>query len=162
MKKPLFLLTIAVLLMIAGCAANTPTVRRTYEQTPLDEIESRTSNHEEVVLIPYEELSDGSWRAQGIVYPFRLELTGRLPHAACDSTYVLLSQNEDISFEQAWKAGGLSSDLRDYFDAEASFCLKANRMRPFIGFYACCGASVRVMLRIHLKRLTLKMATKHL
>ena len=59
MKKPLFLLMIAVLLMIAGCAANTPTVRRTYEQTPLDEIESRTSNHEEVVLIPYEELSDG-------------------------------------------------------------------------------------------------------
>ena len=111
MKKPLFLL------MIAGCAANTPTVRRTYEQTPLDEIESRTSNHEEVVLIPYEELSDGSWRAQGIVYPFRLELTGRLPHAACDSTYVLLSQSEGISFEQAWKAGGLSSDLRDYFDA---------------------------------------------
>ena len=49
MKKPLFLLMIAVLLMIAGCAANTPTVRRTYEQTPLDEIESRTSNHEEVV-----------------------------------------------------------------------------------------------------------------
>ena len=89
MKKPLFLLMIAVLLMIAGCAANTPTVRRTYEQTLLDEIESRTSNHEEVVLIPYEELSDGSWRAQGIVYPFRLELTGQLPHAACDSTYVL-------------------------------------------------------------------------
>ena len=118
MKKPLFLLMIAVLLMLAGCAANTPTVRRTYEQTPLDEIESRTSNHEEVVLIPYEELSDGTWRAQGIVYPFRLELTGRLPHAACDSTYVLLSQNEDISFEQAWKASGLSSNSEDYFDEE--------------------------------------------
>lgn len=117
MKKPLFLLMIAMLLTLVGCAANTPAVRRTYEQTPLDEIESRTSNHEEVVLIPYEELSDGSWRAQGIVYPFRLELTGRLPNAACDSTYVLLSQNEDISFEQAWKASGLSSDLRDYFDA---------------------------------------------
>lgn len=109
---------IAVLLMIAGCAANTPTVRRNYEQTPLDEIESRTKDGKEVILIPYEELSDGSWRAQGIVYPFRLELTGRLPHAACDSTYVLLSQNEGISFEQAWKAGGLSSDSRDYFDAE--------------------------------------------
>ena len=67
MKKPLFLLMIAVLLTLVGCAANTPTVRRTYEQTPLDEIESRASNHEEVVLIPYEELSDGSWRAQGIV-----------------------------------------------------------------------------------------------
>ncbi len=118
MKKPLFLLMIAVLLTLVGCAANTPTVRRTYEQTPLDEIESRTSNHEEVVLIPYEELSDGSWRAQGIVYPFRLELTGRLPHAACDSTYVLLSQSEDIFFEQAWKASGLSSNSEDYFDEE--------------------------------------------
>ena len=118
MKKPLFLLMIAVLLMLVGCAANTPTVRRTYEQTPLDEIESRTKDGKEVILIPYEELSDGSWRAQGIVYPFRLELTGRLPHAACDSTYVLLSQSEDISFEQAWKASGLSSNSEDYFDEE--------------------------------------------
>ena len=118
MKKPLFLLMIAVLLMLVGCAANTPTVRRTYEQTPLDEIESRTKDGKEVILIPYEELSDGSWRAQGIVYPFRLELTGRLPHAACDSTYVLLSQSEDISFEQAWTASGLSSNSEDYFDEE--------------------------------------------
>ncbi len=117
MKKPLFLLMIAVL-MLAGCAANTLTVRCTYEQTPLDEIESRTKDGKEVILIPYEELSDGSWRAQGIVYPFRLELTGRLPHAACDSTYVLLSQSEDISFEQAWKASGLSSNSEDYFDEE--------------------------------------------
>ena len=117
MKKPLFLLMIAVL-MLAGCAANTLTVRCTYEQTPLDVIESRTKDGKEVILIPYEELSDGSWRAQGIVYPFRLELTGRLPHAACDSTYVLLSQSEDISFEQAWKASGLSSNSEDYFDEE--------------------------------------------
>ena len=60
MKKPLFLLMIAVLLMIAGCAANTPTVRRTYEQTPLDEIESRTSNHEEHQQNPNEELGHGN------------------------------------------------------------------------------------------------------
>ena len=118
MKKLLFLLMLAVLLILAGCAANTPTVIRSYEQTPLDEIASRTKDGEEVILLPYEELSDGTWQAQGIVYPFRLELTGRLPGAARDSSYTLLSQSEDISFEQAWKASGLSSNSEDYFDEE--------------------------------------------
>lgn len=118
MKKPLFLLLIAALLVLGGCTAKNPTVLRTYEQTPPDEIASRTRDGEEVILLPYEELSDGSWQAQGIVYPFRLELTGRLPGAARDSSYTLLSQSEDISFEQAWKASGLSSNSEDYFDEE--------------------------------------------
>ena len=118
MKKLLVLLLTAGLMMMSGCAAKNPTVLRTYEQTPLDEIASRTKDGEEVILIPYEELSDGTWQARGIVYPFRLELTGRLPGAARDSSYTLLSQSEDISFEQAWKASGLSSDSEDYFDEE--------------------------------------------
>lgn len=69
-------------------------------------------------LKTYYEMSDGTWQCGGLSYQYRLEITGRLPHAAADSTYVYLSNLEDITFEQAWKAGGLSSDSDDYFSAE--------------------------------------------
>lgn len=32
--------------------------------------------------------------------------------------YVYLSNRSEISFEEAWKASGLSSDINDYFSAE--------------------------------------------
>lgn len=55
-------------------------------------------------------------------YKYRLEVTGRLNNAVEDTTYVILSNIEDITFEQAWKASGLSSNTADYFDpAEAVF-----------------------------------------
>lgn len=64
----------------------------------------------------YYEMSDGTWRTDEHTYQYRLEITGRLANAACDTTYIYLSNREDITFEQAWLASGLSSDLNDYFD----------------------------------------------
>lgn len=49
-------------------------------------------------------------------YKYRLEVTGRLNNAAVSTTYVILSNIENIPFEQAWKASGLSSNTADYFD----------------------------------------------
>ena len=43
---------------------------------------------------------------------------GRLSNAVKDSTYIYLSNIEDITFEQAWKASGLSSNMDDYFDID--------------------------------------------
>ena len=43
---------------------------------------------------------------------------GRLNHAVCDSVYIYLSNKPHISFEQAWKASGLSSNRNDYFPPE--------------------------------------------
>lgn len=55
-------------------------------------------------------------------YKYRIEITGRLHNAAKDTTYVLLTNLEGITFEQAWKASGLSSNMDDYFDpADAVF-----------------------------------------
>ncbi len=68
-------------------------------------------------LATYYELSDGTWSCDGITYANRLEIKGRLNNAACDTVYVYLS-NVPISFEQAWKASGLSSNLADYFPKE--------------------------------------------
>lgn len=73
---------------------------------------------EEVVLKTYCEMSDGTWKADDHTYRYELVITGRLRNAARDTTYTILSNIEDISFEQAWKASGLSSDLNDYFETE--------------------------------------------
>ena len=45
-------------------------------------------------------------------------MTGRLHNAVNDITYTILSNREEITFDQAWKASGLSSNLEDYFQAE--------------------------------------------
>ena len=66
----------------------------------------------------YYEMADGTWQAEGHTYQYRLEISGRMPSAAADSTFVYLSNRESISFEQAWKAAGLSSQWEDYFTAE--------------------------------------------
>ena len=50
--------------------------------------------------------------------PLPVECRGRLPNAECDSVFVYLSNLPDISFEQAAKASGLSSDTADYFAVE--------------------------------------------
>lgn len=66
----------------------------------------------------YCEMEDGTWSCEDITYQYRLEIKGRLPNAACDSVYVYLSNLPDISFEQAYKASGLSSNTEDYFSVE--------------------------------------------
>ena len=66
----------------------------------------------------YYEMGDGSWECDGHTYKYRLENTGRMHAAVADSTFVYLSNTEDISFDQAWKAAGLSSNANDYFSVE--------------------------------------------
>ena len=63
----------------------------------------------------YYKMSDSTWRCDELPYRYRLEISGRLPNAAVDSTFIYLSNLEEMSFEQAWKAAGLSSYSGDYF-----------------------------------------------
>ena len=69
-------------------------------------------------IATYYKMSDGSWQANGQSYEYRLEISGRMPNAAVDSTFVYLSNIENITFEQAWKAAGFSSNTADYFSAD--------------------------------------------
>lgn len=120
MKKLIFsILLFALVLGLSGCAQNKDlTIVNTYEQTPSDLIEEYTDNEEEVTWITYYEMSDGTWKTDEHTYRYRLILTGRLNHAVCDTTYTILSNTENITFDQAWKASGLSSNLDDYFKTE--------------------------------------------
>lgn len=94
------LLSLILLLNIAGCAKK--------EENKVEE-----SN-----LKKYSELSNGTYSCDEHIYKYRFEISGRMPNAAKNSTFVYLSNLPEISFEQAWKASGLSSSLEDYFSKE--------------------------------------------
>lgn len=66
-------------------------------------------------LKTYYEMPDGTWQFDGYTYKYRLEISGRMPNAVKDSTYVYLSNIENISFQKAMMASGLSSNMEDYF-----------------------------------------------
>lgn len=66
----------------------------------------------------YYEMSDGTWQCNSHTYKHRLVITGRQPSSLKDTTYVYLSNIEEISFQKAMMASGLSSNTEDYFNIE--------------------------------------------
>ena len=108
MKKIISLLSL-VALLLAGCSqAKEPEVVNTISADRMT----------------YYELSDGTWQADGKVYKYHLEITGQLPNSTEESTFVYLSNIEKITFDQAWKAAGLSSNKADYFSAEEAILVE--------------------------------------
>ena len=102
--KKFFLLLAILLILPAGCAQKT---------APIEIEETYTTQ-----WATYHRMSDGTWQCGGNSYSYRLEISGRMHNAAKDSTFVYLSNLETISFDRAWKAAGLSSNMADYFSAE--------------------------------------------
>lgn len=74
------------LVLLAGCSA--ANVVKTYD------------SGQDGVMVTYQELNNGTWKCEDTVYPYRLELSGTLPNAQADSHYVVLSQREDVTFEE--------------------------------------------------------------
>ena len=68
-------------------------------------------------LKTYYEMSDGTWQFEGQTYKYRLVISGRQPFAVKDTTYVYLSNIEDIPFGKAMMAS-VSSNTKDYFTRE--------------------------------------------
>ena len=69
-------------------------------------------------LKTYYEMADGTWQVDGNTYQYRLEISGRMAAAVKDTTYVYLSNIENISFQKAMMASGLGSNMEDYFAIE--------------------------------------------
>ena len=86
-----------------------------YEVTPTEQIEENHDNEEWVITKLHFKTDDG-WLSEGRTYKYRLEITGRLHNATANTTYIVLSNRNDITFEQTWKASGLSSKMSDYFN----------------------------------------------
>ena len=66
----------------------------------------------------YYKMSDGTWQMNGNLYKYRLEISGRMPNAVVDTTFVYLSNIKEIPFQKAYLAAGLSSSTTDYFSVE--------------------------------------------
>ena len=102
MKRISALLTGMVLLSSVTACSGEAVVKKTYDDA----------------MKIYYEMSDGTWKCDDHSYKYRLEISGRLHAAVKDTTFVYLSNKESISFEQAWKAAGLSSYSGDYFSLD--------------------------------------------
>lgn len=94
-----------------------PSIVKTYKVTDSD---TAFEDDELVTMVKYYEMSDGTWKTDNYAYQYRLEITGRMGGAEKDSTFVFLSNIENITFEQAWKAAGFSSNMDDYFKEEGA------------------------------------------
>ena len=104
-------------LVLCGCSGEAEVVN-TFTETPEELITERIEQGEEVTTQTHYELSDGTWKTDDCAYQYRLVVTGRLHNAVKDTTYTILSNIEEITFDQAWKASGLSSSTEDYFAGE--------------------------------------------
>lgn len=119
MKKiTIMALIMLMLLCLSGCSQKEPSVVNTYEVTEAELAEEYFENDNLFTMVKYYEMSDGTWKTDNCTYQYRLEITGRMNNAAKDSTFVFLSNTKDITFEQAWKASGFSSNTDDYFNEE--------------------------------------------
>ena len=110
MKRMIWML-LCVLLAIAvsGCAKKAA-VRNTIEGN----------------MKTYYEMTDGTWMCDHHLYRYRLEIHGRMPNAAEDSSFVYLSNMEEIPFDQAYRAAGISSHSEDYFSPEEAVLTDIN------------------------------------
>lgn len=98
MRKILVALVFCVLLF-TGCGKSD--IAKTYNQSEKDGI-----------LMTYYEMNDGTWQCDDNIYQFRLELAGRMPNAKSGSSYVVLTDNENLTFEDVAKSL-YSSSLED-------------------------------------------------
>lgn len=89
-KKRLAILVICFMLF-TGCGKNN--VTKTYNQSEQDG-----------VVKTYYEMNDGTWKCNDTIYQYRLELDGRMPNAVKDSYYVVLTDDETLSFEAVSKS----------------------------------------------------------
>lgn len=118
MRKIAAIVLTVMLISLAGCSQKEASVVKVYEMTDSETIEECVENNELVTIVKYYEMSDGTWKTDDYTYQYRVEVTGRMNNAAKDSMFVFLSNTKDITFDQAWKASGLSSDIDDYFKEE--------------------------------------------
>lgn len=107
---------IVAIVVMALCFLTSPKFKR--EETAI--VEDYADDY--VVMQDYYELDDGRWACGDYTYTYRLVLTGSIKSNAASTsiTYIVLSNTQDITFEQAHKASGMSSNIDDYFDPETA------------------------------------------
>lgn len=101
---------------LAPAVTHYPVHKALYEPTPVELIEEKYDKEEFVISKLHYKNIDSEWVCGEYTYQYRLEIFGRMHNAAKNTTYIVLSNRLDITFDQTWKASGLSSNMADYFD----------------------------------------------
>ena len=104
-----------------------------YEVTPISEIESNYNNSIPVIKTNYYRMSNNTWQTDNHSYKYMLILSGKDTVAAKVTTYYVLSNHRDITFEEAFLASGFSSNTADYFKPEEAVIVATQLTDPAIG-----------------------------
>ena len=132
-KVPLLIFTVAaVSLFSVACSSDSTesakqtaidvkTVSESTSQSNADESCTQVNSEYDIPaditkVEDFHQNKDGQWECNGHTYKNCLIITGRMPSADNDSTYVYLSNLDQISFEEAYKSAGISNDSNEYFD----------------------------------------------
>lgn len=91
-KSPFFLALIALVFLLVGCGSNKDGIKKTYEAA------------ENGPTYTYYEMEDGTWQCKDKTYSYRLILTGRMHSAEKDSTFVVLTDDSKMTFEEVANA----------------------------------------------------------
>lgn len=116
-KKPalgFIVATFGMCLIITACFLTNPIKK--YEKTPLEKIEGCFDTGTECTLVDYYKMSDGTWKSGKYNYKYKLEVYGEKKsskNVVTGTTYIILSNKKEITFEQAWLASGFGSNMTD-------------------------------------------------
>lgn len=83
------------------------------------------SNESTGKLYDYEQNEDGTWSANGATYNNKVILTGTMPNAAKESTYVVLTNDTGITFEDV-TTSIFTSDSNKQLDKKVACVVEMN------------------------------------
>ncbi len=104
--------------MIALCACTHKDATSGLQKPIVTHTFKQSSTEEQRIWTTYYELSDGTWKTDNYVYKYCLELSGEVPGTDTVWKFTVLSNREDLTFDDAFWASGFSSNLADYFSPE--------------------------------------------
>lgn len=93
MKRMLLVISVFTVFTVLLMGCGKTDIVKTYEKTENNKI-----------MRIYYEMNDGTWKCDDIIYKYRLELSGRTPTADSDGCYVVLTDNENLTFEDVAKS----------------------------------------------------------
>lgn len=100
------------------CKNNIEKKNRVEEKTELQSMfMQKDSLQQKGQLCQYYQKSDGTWSADGKNYQRKIVLTGKLPSAETTTVYVVLTNEDKITFEEIGKSF-YSSDSADWLNPE--------------------------------------------
>ena len=117
-KIAIILIITTLLITISATGCGIRIIDETNKRKPFWE---QSSENTVGMLHEYTELPNGIYEVkcetcnQTHIYKYKISITGRMNSAIKNSTFVYLSNLESITFDQAWKSAGFSSNMSDYF-----------------------------------------------